>query len=165
MPHPSLTSPALPAAGLPRRLAAMGYDTLLSVPLAMAVTALSVAAKTAWVGAGTIQKSGAAALQASDPLYWLNLLLVMLAVTAFFVWFWTRAGQTLGMQAWRLRIDRLDGGRINSRQALLRLAGAAVSLACGGLGYWAALWDPEKRTWHDRWSGSRVVLLPKPPKA
>ncbi len=82
------------------------------------------------------------------------------AVVLFFGWFWTRSGQTLGMQAWRLRIETLEGDRIGTSQVLLRIGGAAISLACFGLGYLWILFDPAKRAWHDRISRSRVVVLP-----
>ncbi len=79
----------------------------------------------------------------------------------FFGWFWTRSGQTLGMQAWRLRVQQPDGSPISWRQALVRMGGAVLSALCLGAGYWWLLFDRERRTWHDRLSGTRVVLLPK----
>ena len=87
------------------------------------------------------------------------------AITAttvlFFGWFWTRSGQTLGMQAWRLRVQQPDGSAIGWRQALIRMGGAVLSGLCLGAGYWWALFDRDRCTWHDRLSGTRVVLLPK----
>ena len=39
--------------------------------------------------------------------------------------------------------------------------GACVSLAALGLGYFWIWIDRERLAWHDRWSGTRVVVLPK----
>lgn len=150
---------SLPGAGLLRRLAAMIYDTFLVIPLAMAVTATHIGLKS-WLYGLT---PGQPALTGIG--YWLNLLIVAAAVVLFFTGFWTRAGRTLGMQAWRLRIDSTDGARISTRQALIRLAGALASAACFGIGYLWIVFDRERRSWHDIASGSRVVVLPKAGKA
>lgn len=152
--------------GLLRRLAAMGYDAMLVFSLLFAATGLYQFA------AGRLADSGEAgsgapatgevvtAIEpvAAGPLYSLFLLLVMLF---FFAWFWRHNGQTLGMQAWRLRIDNLQGGRISYGQACVRYAGAWLSALCLGLGYLWVLVDKEQRSWHDRLSRSKVVQLPK----
>ena len=133
----------------------MFYDSLLLFALTWAVTALEIGLRVWWSGADSVRATGNAA--AGGILLQLPIALV---VVLFFGWFWTRSGQTLGMQAWRLRIETLAGDRLGWRQALLRLALATVSLACFGAGYWSLLFDPERRTWHDRWTRTRVVLLP-----
>jgi uncharacterized RDD family membrane protein YckC len=69
------------------------------------------------------------------------------------------------MLAWRLRVERSDGALLTWRDALLRLAGAFVSLAPLGLGYFWILIDRDGLAWHDRWSGTRVVVLPKRKKS
>lgn len=143
--------------GLWRRLAAMFYDSLL-------VFAITFTATLAVVGIRIVLsrealQTGERAISGS---YQLFLQVVLFAtVTLFFCWFWTRTGQTLGMQTWRLRIDNVGGGRISLRQALIRFVVAIVSTLCLGLGYWWILWDRDKCSWHDRASGSRVVLLPR----
>lgn len=151
--------------GLLRRLAAMGYDALLVFSLLFGATGLyqfvagqlsSGNQDSQALATGDVVK--AIEPVAAGPLYSLFLLLV---IVAFFTWFWRRNGQTLGMQAWRLRIDNLDGGRISYGQALTRFAGACLSTACLGLGYLWILVDKDKCSWHDRLSRSRVVLLPK----
>lgn len=154
--HEPPTDQALPPAGIARRLGAMFYDGLLLLGVTWAVTALEIALKVAVVGADAVRESGQRAL--GGPLLQLSLLVV---VFLFFGWFWTRSGQTLGMQAWRIRLDSDDGGRISWPQALVRFAGAAVSAACLGAGYWWMLVDRERLTWHDRWSRSRVVRMPR----
>jgi len=45
------------------------------------------------------------------------------------------------------------------------LAAACVSIAALGFGYWWIWVDRERLAWHDRWSGTTVVVLPKKKKA
>jgi uncharacterized RDD family membrane protein YckC len=123
----------------------MAYDALL-------LTALWMVAGAIWVAI----HHGAA--PPGDHLFQLYLLIIAFG---FFGLFWTLAGRTLGMQAWRLRLVTLDGGRPGWREASIRFAAALLSWLPLGLGYLWALFDPQKRTWHDRLSGTRLVLDPK----
>ena len=132
----------------------MVYDTLLVLPLVMASVALFMGLRTLLVGSPE-----ASEVVQLNP--YVVQLMALLTVIGFFCWFWIKNGQTLGMQAWRLRIDKLEGGRLSLGQALIRILMAAVSAACFGLGYLWILFDRDKRSWHDICSKSRVVLLPK----
>lgn len=133
----------------------MFYDTLLLFAVAWAVTAVEVGLRVWREGESAIRATGRAAAGG------LGLQLPLaLATLLFFGWFWTRWGQTLGMQAWRLRVETEDGRLPGWGRSLLRLALACVSLALLGAGYWAALLDPAGRSWHDRLSRTRIVLLP-----
>ena len=53
------------------------------------------------------------------------------------------------MRAWRLRVVAEDGSRLSTPRALLRFLVALVSLAALGGGFWWALIDQHRRTWHD----------------
>ncbi len=44
----------------------------------------------------------------------------LLAGWAFFAWFWTRTGQTLGMQAWNIQLRDEAGSLVNGKQATIR---------------------------------------------
>ncbi len=91
-----------------------------------------------------------------------NTLFLAMLVSAFlfFGFFWTQSGQTLGMQAWRIRVLRNDGGRISWKQAAIRFAAAPPSLLVLGLGYWWALLDPARRSVPDLLSDTRIVRAP-----
>lgn len=90
----------------------------------------------------------------NDPFYSAYLIAVGFG---FFGWFWTHGGQTLGMRAWNLRLVAVDGGTVSWAQAACRAAAALISGACFGLGYLWAWIDPEKRSWHDCASRTRIV--------
>jgi uncharacterized RDD family membrane protein YckC len=128
-------------AGLLRRLAALTYDSvLLAGPIAL------------YAGIVVVLRSGTAV---EPNTLWFSAGLVAIPAL-FFCWFWTHGGQTLGMVAWRLHLEAPDGGPPNWRRALLRFLAALLSLLPAGLGFIWALWDPERATWHDRISGTRM---------
>jgi len=84
--------------------------------------------------------------------------ILLLAFSAgYFVISWTRGGQTIGMRAWRLRVTRANGKRLDWPRALLRFGVAAISFGALGLGLLWALIDPQKRTWHDLAAGTTVT--------
>lgn len=144
-------NPSLPVAGLPRRLGAMLYDTLLVLAVLMAVTLLFLPLTDG--EAITPGESGTL-----EHVYRLTLLLI---VCGFFAWFWIHRGQTLGMASWRLRIERFDGGPLTWGDALKRLAAACLSWLPAGLGFLWVLIDRDRLAWHDRLSGTRLVVEPK----
>ena len=134
-----------PPAGLFTRLVAMFYDSLLLFSMLLIATALALL-----VTRGT--------LQYHNPFFRTFLFLTCFS---FYAWFWLHGGQTLGMRAWRLRLQRLDGGPITLWQALLRFITAIPSLAFAGLGLLWMLVDRNKLAVHDRISESMIVRLPK----
>jgi len=146
--------------GLARRLAAMFYDGLLVFAICFCVTLAVVGLRN--VAGGEAIHPGERAIAGGFQL--VLQVALCISVALFFGWFWTRTGQTLGMQTWRLRIDNLQGGRISWQQAMIRLLVACLSISCAGLGYWWVLFDRDKRSWHDIASQSSVRLLPKPEK-
>ncbi|PXB89744.1 hypothetical protein C0044_28380, partial [Pseudomonas aeruginosa] len=146
-------------AGLIRRLAAMFYDFLLCVALMMVVTLVYQQGILRLIyGSDHLRELADRGALIGDPL--LSTLLVF-ALFGFFAKFWTHNGQTLGMQVWGLRVQNRDGSAISLLQALLRFMIAIASWLCLGLGFLWMLWDKDKRTWHDRYSESQVVRLPK----
>jgi len=136
-------------AGLLRRLAAAVYDVLLVIGVLMIVTLALVIA------------TGGEAIPSGTPAYQLSVLLVLFL---FFGGFWVYGGQTLGMRAWRLRVETKDGAALYWSRAGGRFAAAFLAWLPFGLGMLWLLFDPQKLAWHDRLSGTRVVLLPKKPK-
>ncbi|MCT5467837.1 RDD family protein [Pseudomonas aeruginosa] len=146
-------------AGLVRRLAAMFYDFLLCVALMMVVALVYQQGILRLIyGSEHLRELADRGALIGDPL--LSTLLVF-ALFGFFAKFWTHNGQTLGMQVWGLRVQNRDGSAISLLQALLRFMIAIASWLCLGLGFLWMLWDKDKRTWHDRYSESQVVRLPK----
>ncbi len=156
----------LPPPGLFRRLGAFVYDGLLLLGILFFATAILLPFR------------NGRAFQADDWGYGVYLLVV---VFLFFGWFWTRDGQTLGMRAWKIRLESASGGTITWKQAVLRFVPALLSLGLFtlgarlwpesakwialfsfgvfGLGFCWALLDSEKRCWHDLVAHTRMARL------
>lgn len=148
-----------PIAGLSKRLAAMFYDSLLCVAIAMVVTfAYQQGLLRAIYGSQQLKVLADSGALDNDPLL---ASLVFLSIFAFFARFWTLNGQTLGMQVWRIRVQNSNGSAISIWQALVRFMSALASWACLGLGFLWVLVSKEKRSWHDSFSESCIVQLPK----
>lgn len=140
-----LPAPAAPAW---RRAAAWLYDLFL-LTATLFVAAIPVVVATG--ATVTEQPLARLAFQA----YLLGIIFL------FHGWFWTHGGQTLGMRAWRLRVVTESGGALDWTDAVRRFATAMLSLAAFGLGLLWMFVDRERRGWHDRLSGTRVVLVPR----
>lgn len=146
----------LPTAGLLRRLAALLYDAflVLAIWVVLGFLAQLVAGlDTNQVIDGRVQ---------TNPLFGLVLFALMCASSAtFYIWFWTRGGQTLGMLAWRIRAQSIDGNLMTFRQSLLRFLCAWPAFFLFGVGYLWLYFDPQGDAAHDRISSTRVVILPR----
>jgi uncharacterized RDD family membrane protein YckC len=153
---PSKLKPVLPSAGLLRRLAALLYDSFLIGAIWMLLAfllQLLVGPDTSSLVDGQVQ---------TDPILDLILFSAMvLSCTGFYVWFWHQSGQTLGMLAWRIKVQDNDGNLIPIKQAVLRLILAWPAFWLFGLGYLWLLIDKNHDAIHDKISRTRVILLPK----
>jgi uncharacterized RDD family membrane protein YckC len=151
------TTTALPIAGVFRRLAALIYDTFLLFGLLVAPLIVLIALRSR-----PTLPDGSVTHDLPPIAPPAVMLLYMVTVVCGFYWyFWRKNGQTLGMQAWRLRLDSTSGANLSLRQCIIRSAVALLSLLVGGLGYYWLWWDCAHLTWHDRASNTCVVLLPK----
>ncbi|WP_026957855.1 RDD family protein [Aliagarivorans taiwanensis] len=150
---------ALPNAGFFRRLAAFIYDFFMASAIALVMTMLSLALTAIANALGVISLPDGMEHSTYLTQQWWSQLLIWGGVVVFFIWFWTRAGQTIGMRAWRLRVQNKDGSNISISQACLRLFTAAF-----GLGNLMVLVTRENLAFQDLWARCVVVTLPKPNK-
>ncbi len=127
-----------PPAGLFKQLVAMLYDSLLIAALLFLATAI------------LLPFNHGEAIE--GPVFSFYLLMV---IFIFYAWFWNKAGQTLGMKVWKIRIINDYGRNPSWATSFLRLALALFSIACLGLGYWWRLFAPY--TWHDRLSHTQII--------
>lgn len=145
-----------PRAGLFRRLASLLYDGSIVGAIWMLIgfiVQLAVGPDTSQLVDGRVQ---------TDPVLGNILFFLMVAsCTGFFLWFWTRSGQTVGMLAWRIKVVDRNGEAISVRQAGIRFLLAWPAFFALGLGYLWLLVDAEGDALHDKISGTRVVVLPK----
>ena len=150
-----------PAVGLGRRLAVIFYDSLLCTALLIVTTFIYKLVMMGFICEAKMRALSESGALDGDPLLSTILFFVLFA---FFAKFWTHSGQTLGMQVWGVRVQNADGTAISLWQALLRFIVSIGSWLCLGLGFFWSLFDRQKRTWHDLYSSTQLVRIPKPKK-
>jgi uncharacterized RDD family membrane protein YckC len=106
-------------------------------------------------------------------------LFLLLVLAVYFVWFWSRGGQTVAMKAWHIRLVDREGRPVTQARALARFAlawlwflpalltaklaglhgGALFGLMFVGVLAYAALarLHPDRQFWHDAACGTRLV--------
>ncbi|KZN48647.1 RDD family protein [Pseudoalteromonas luteoviolacea] len=150
-----------PRAGFIRRLASLIYDALVVIAFAMLTTIVYLALVQGMISIGWFTLEGhedvTALIQATPTLYYLRSVLLIAVSVTFFVYFWTKSGQTIGMRAWRLKVQRNDGQLLTWPQAIARSLAAIL-----GLGNLTVIVDrKQKRALQDLICKTEVVLLSK----
>lgn len=148
--------PPLPSAGLIRRLLAITYDSLLLLGVAFAYGVVVTL-----VRVGTMGTDELAYVRLPIVFHVVSWFILWLLLAGYYVLCWSKRGQTLGMKSWRLKVEAVNGGHPSGAQCWLRCMLAPVSAAVAGLGYIWCWFDKRHGCWHDRWTDTRVVVLPK----
>ncbi|NKI92597.1 RDD family protein [Rhizobacter sp. SG703] len=168
---PALAAAPLRAPSLKRRMASFVYEALILFGIGLipgAIGALFVAI--------TGREHGVELRYIAFIIYGL-----------YFTWFWSRRGQTLPMQTWRIRVVAADGRPLSQWHALARYFASwvwiAPAWALARLNGWAgkemfgaigvgivayallALLHPQRQFWHDALCGTRLVDVPPTPPA
>jgi len=144
--------------GLLRIFASMVYDSLLLAAISIAYGALVVGVSVAVMG----QPEAGHRIEWAPPAKLLITLGWLLILIFFYIYFWQKFGQTLGMKTWRIQlVDAQTNQLISRSQGITRSLAAMLSLACMGIGYWFSLAHPQRRLLHDVISGTRLILLKK----
>lgn len=89
-----------------------------------------------------------------DPWFTAYLTLVWFSYLA---WCWHQGGMTVGMRAWKVRIEDESGNRPSWGKTGVRFLASLISGGVAGLGFLWSLVDRKKRTWHDLLSGTRLL--------
>lgn len=141
-----------------RRLAAMIYDSFLVLAIMFLVGFINLGVQMKVYGAKELKAMTESGQSIGGPIFYAAL---FLSIFSFFAFFWSRRGQTLGMQAWNIQIVDREGGYISIGQCLIRTLTAIPALMLCGLGVFWCLWDREHLSWQDRLSRSRTLYIPK----
>lgn len=137
-----------PGATLWRRLGAIVYDTVLLCAV--------------WWCIGLVAVGIAGGEEVRPPHSRLLTFALAAAAYLYFTMQWTKGGQTLGMKSWRLMVRAADGRPPGWGRASARFIAATLSWMPLGAGFLWSLVDPERLAWHDRLSGTRLRVLPRP---
>lgn len=149
-----------PRAGFARRLAAMIYDVLILCAIVMLAAALAMLAVQCLVWSGVVSLQGYTDL--ADYLNsgwrrWLHLSYYASVILGFYSYFWCKAGQTLGMRAWRMLVVTQDGQPLRFWQAISR-----ALFALAGLGnVWLWLRWGKGLALQDQLTKTQVIVLSK----
>ena len=89
-------------------------------------------------------------------------LFLWLVTGAYFVWCWTKTGQTLATKTWKIKLvtqnlANQQNVNLNKRQAIIRYALASASILACGLGFIWALVDKDRLFLHDRLLKTRFI--------
>ncbi len=146
--HTKLETNIEKPANLFRWLAAIFYDSLLAAAVILFISG-------AYVGLSQL----AFGQVPSSPLtLQLTLFPCILASTfLFYATFWRYKGRTLGLQTWRLKLVSQNQTPITWRQCLIRFIIAWLSFIPAGLGFWWTLFHPNKLSWQDIASNTRLI--------
>ena len=160
-PNSESDSSSLERAGFVRRLLAMIYDTLVATAVGMCAAMVMIVTLVVMLKNGALDLQGYAEpadlIQASFGYKLLIQTWVGLWIAGFFLWFWRRGGQTLGMRAWRLRIYSTVEEPMTWPRLFIRLIASL-----GGLGTLLVLFDfKNKQSLQDRLAKTEVLKLTK----
>jgi uncharacterized RDD family membrane protein YckC len=81
--------------------------------------------------------------------FFLQIILWMVA-GIYFVWCWSKTGQTLATQTWKIKLVNQQGLTLSIKQALMRYVLASASILALGLGFIWIFVDKDQLFLHDR---------------
>lgn len=121
-----------------RRSASFLYDCLLLIALFFIITAIAIA----FHDGEAIQNAA----------YYFGLYVVGFV---FFDWFWRHGGQTLGMSAWRIKVEGMEQEKITFSQSLQRYLTGTLLFVFTLL---YMLLNADHAALHDKLSKTRIVM-------
>lgn len=156
--QPSSEFATAPRAGLWRRLAALFYDWLILIALWMLAMALGLGVVALLNSAGLISFAGYAdpAAYVAAHKIWFQLYSLALFI-GFYLYFWCKGGQTLGMRSWRILLVQQNGKPITLKQAAIRASTALLGL--GNL--WLLIRWGKGLALQDQLSKTQMIVLTK----
>ena len=99
-----------------RRIAAAVYDIFLLLGVWFLVGSIGV-----WINGGIIENK------------FIGPILVLISTWAFYIYFWTHGGKTLGMAVWNFEIYSTDGGEITLKKISIRFFSNIFTILLAGL--------------------------------
>lgn len=127
--------------GFLKRVASLAYESLLLIAILAVATFVFIAL----LGDATLPPKR----------YFLQAYLWLIA-GGYFVWCWTRSGQTLAMKTWRIKVVNQSGQAISWQDACMRYL--LATLFFGASFIWA-IFDRDKQYLHDRLLGTNLILI------
>lgn len=126
------------------------YDLLIILGLLMIAGFLAVGAYYLMTGEESIPEN--------NLFFQLYLLAV---ISGYFLYFWKKSGQTVGMKAWRIKLISQYDRQLGFKSLLLRQVTAIPAYGLLFLGVLWQYWDKAGLNWQDRASGTKMIYIPK----
>jgi uncharacterized RDD family membrane protein YckC len=152
-------NPTTPVAGIIRRIAALIYDSFLLFAIWIAVGAFIIL---------PIRFSIYGLPEDNDDWsgfpFIIQIVLscfILMTLAGYYFVCWRKQGQSLGMKAWRLKLQQPNGELADAKQCILRSLIAPFSIGFFGLGYAWCFVSSSRGCVHDQITGTEVILLPK----
>lgn len=137
-----------------RRLSALVYDLFILFAISLAYGAIVTA-----VSAMDGNKPDEYQPMFEGPLFLVGWLICL---STFYIWFWHKSGQTIGMRTWRLKLIAADvDHQLSWGHCVKRGFLAPILVGLGGIAYWYRLLDRHGDCLHDKLSGTKVIVVPK----
>jgi len=127
-------------------LAVAAFLLGLIVGLGVLISALSISRRTLYYASNSDVEVLAQAL-------------AFILVVTYWLFFWTKWGQTPGKMVMGIKIVSTDGSPIGLPKAVARLFGYWLSGLALGLGHLWIIWDANKQGWQDKIAGTYVVKV------
>ena len=141
--HSAAAPPSLPLASLRTRLMSLVYECILVFAVMFVASYLFL--------------SLARDAQAGLPRTMFQIYLLSVC-GAYFIFCWTRSGQTLPMKTWHLQVVSQRGHALSAGRASLRYLLAVPGMLSGVSLLWAAF-DKDRQFLHDRLARTRIVRV------
>lgn len=89
-----------------------------------------------------------------------------LLIGSYYIFCWRKSGQTLAMQAWRLKLVLSEDGtnlsqKISYGVLIKRYIWASLGVLCFGIVFLWAIVDKKRVFLHDKWALTKMIVLPK----
>jgi len=152
----SIQAKAPATANLLRRLMALLYDIFLLFAITLGYGGFLLLVKIVFNGT-----QGLESVQPGLVMQILSFLGWLASLAGYYFICWRKQGQTLGMKAWRLKLQNIDGTPASPEQCIKRSIFACFSLGLLGVGYLICLIPSRKTCLHDDLSNTEVVVLEK----
>jgi len=134
-------------AGLVRRILALIYDSLAVLGIILSLSLFLV-----WSNGGP-GESGSLVV-------FIQIIIIVFSGPIFYSYFWiNNRGQTLGMQAWKIRLVSSKDLPLTLTQSLARCFFSVLSAIFLGLGYLWILVNKEKLSWSDLATNTKIVKV------
>ncbi|NKF49804.1 RDD family protein [Shewanella sp. WXL01] len=147
-----------PRATFFRRIGAMIYDAMLAVAVYMFAGAIGFGIFFGLTSIGLVSMNGyehvSDALNSTPVYSGVYQFYLACCVGGFYALFWSRGGQTLGMRAWRLKVQHPNGQNLSFITACARVVWSLL-----GIGNLYILLNSEKLALQDKLTQSEVVVL------